>query len=144
MICITPAVYIKFLYSLSIAISAPGPWGLLLCDCAGDVPSVPRLRTSGALPRPATVTQQPAFRGRMAPSPGVLLSVVGLLLTGPGWTDNEAAWAPRAPAPTSPTWAWGVHRQSLNIPKVKCSMTCSCFPNGWCSGFFLQWNTLTF
>ncbi|CAL1143640.1 unnamed protein product [Cladocopium goreaui] len=52
----------------------------------------------------------------MAPSPGVLLSVVGLLLTGPGWTDNEAAWAPRAPAPTSPTWAWGVHRQSLPAP----------------------------
>ena len=33
-----------------VAISARGPWGLLLCDCAGDVPSVPRLRTSGALP----------------------------------------------------------------------------------------------
>ncbi|CAL1154289.1 unnamed protein product [Cladocopium goreaui] len=52
----------------------------------------------------------------MAPSPGVLLSVVGLLLMGRGWTDNEAAWAPRAPAPTSPTWAWGVHRQSLPAP----------------------------
>ena len=52
----------------------------------------------------------------MAPSPGVLLSVVGLLLMGRGWTGNEAAWAPRAPAPTSPTWAWGVHRQSLPAP----------------------------
>ena len=52
----------------------------------------------------------------MAPSPGVLLSVVGLLLTGPGWTDNEAAWAPRAPAPTSPNWAWGDHPQSLPAP----------------------------
>ena len=36
---------------------------------------------------------------------------------------------------------WLMTIRTMNIPKVKCSMTCSCFPNGC---VFLQWNTLTF
>ena len=50
-----------------VAISARGPWGLLLCDCAGDVPSVPRLRTSGALPRPGDSHTAACLQGAHGP-----------------------------------------------------------------------------